>query len=209
MRKTQNKLTEYFQWACGVIIMRDGYRKAAWEQFVARDLHVTENLFVQWRTQSKRTIPEFMRENSATSKIMLDIGVARPLGGSLIKMDEEKWRLFCVAATSEWRELSDEQRAFVDKFSILAERRKVAARNKHATAPVSVLPYSGAAEPARLQTIETDLRAYPLWMLDKPCGRTSLREVLILLVSKYGDDIPQEVVVRLKPQIEALSRQGV
>jgi len=28
------------------------------------------------------------------------------------------------------------------------------------------------------------------------------------LETKYGADIPQEVVMRLKPQIEALSKQG-
>jgi len=207
MRRTNNKLTEYFQWACGVIIVRDGYRKAAWEQFVARDFLVSENVFVQWRTQAKRTIPEVMRESSAVCKIMRGLGLAGPIG-SMVRVDEVKWRDFCVDASSEYRELSDAQKAFADKFSIMAERKKASERNKHVVEPIKTpQDYRIVATPV-LKTIETDLRAYPAWMLDKPCGRTSLREVLSLLEAKYGEDIPQEVVTRLKPQIEALSRQG-
>ncbi len=211
MRRTNNKLTDYFQWACGVIIVRDGYRKAAWEQFVARDFLVSENLFVQWRTQSKRPIPEVMRDNSAAGKVMLDLGIAMHLG-CMAKVDEEKWRQFCVETTSKYLELSDEQAAFADKFSIKTERKEVLIRNRKVNAPVTAPQSSVISETpvaaSRVQTIETDIRAYPVWMLDKPCGRTSLREVLSLLEAKYGEDIPQEVVTRLKPQIEALSRQG-
>jgi hypothetical protein len=211
MRRTNNKLTDYFQWACGVIIMRDGYRKAAWEQFVARDFLVSENLFVQWRTQSKRPIPEVMRDNSAAGKVMIDLGIAKPMG-CIAKVDEEKWRQFCVETTSKCLELSHKQAAFADKFSIKTERRAALICNRNLKAPAmaqqsSVTSETPVAAP-RLQTIETDIRAYPVWMLDKPCGRTSLREVLSLLEAKYGEDIPQEVVMRLKPQIEALSRQG-
>ena len=211
MRRTNNKLTDYFQWACGVIIVRDGYRKAAWEQFVARDFLVSENLFVQWRTQSKRPIPEVMRDNSAAGKVMLDLGIAMHLG-CMAKVDEEKWRQFCVETTSKYLELSDAQAAFADKFSIKTERKEVLIRNRKVNAPVTAPQSSVISETpvaaSRVQTIETDIRAYPVWMLDKPCGRTSLREVLSLLEAKYGEDIPQEVVTRLKPQIEALSRQG-
>jgi hypothetical protein len=102
----------------------------------------------------------------------------------------------------------------------MAERKRVIERNRPVTVAVAVAvavavsdashdmqPVETVSAP-RLQTIETDLRAYPAWMLDKPCGRASLREVLSLLEIKYGADIPQEVVTRLKPQIEALSRQG-
>jgi len=209
MRK-ENKLTAYFQWACGAVVMRDGYKKAAWEQFVACDLLISENLFVQWRTQAKRAVPEFMREGSDTSKAMIRIGVARPMGGGIVKADEEKWRQFCVAAASERRELSESQKAFSDKFSVMAERKRVIERNRPVTVSTpdeAPLDMQTAAQP-RLQTIETDLRAYPGWMLDKPCGRTSLREVLRLLEAKYGADIPPEVATRLRPQIEALSREG-
>jgi hypothetical protein len=209
MRRTNNKLTEYFQWACGVVIVRDGYRKAAWEQFVARDFLVSENLFVQWRTQSKRPIPEVMRADSAGGKVMIDLDIARPLG-DMAKIDEEKWREFCVEVTSGYRELSDKQRAFADKFSIMAERKKARERNRPVivTTPDEAIQETQTVSAPRLQTIETDIRAYPVWMLDKPCGRASLREVLSLLEAKYGADIPQEIVTRLKPQIEALSRQG-
>jgi len=207
MSKPENKLTAYFQWACGSIIMRDGYKKAAWEQFVARDLLVSENLFVQWRTQAKRGIPELMRENSAVSKVMTAIGVAQPMG-SMVRMDEEKWREFCVKVAEEHRELSEGQKEFAKKFSITGERKKAVTRNKHVTAPIETAQDAKVVAAPRLPTIETDLRAYPGWMLDKPCGRTSLREVLSLLETKYGTAIPQEVVTRLKPQIEALSKQG-
>lgn len=192
---TQNKITDYFQWACGVIIVRDGYRKAAWEQFLAKDFLISENLFVQWRTQSRRVIPDVMRGNSAAGKIMTRLGIAA-IEGAMIRIDEEKWRAFCVEVTHERRALSEAQKAYAAQNSITAERNRQAGKSaKTAPAP-------------RLQTIETDVRAYPAWMLDKPCGRTSLREVLGILHTKFGDNIPRDVVLRLKPQIEALSKQG-
>jgi len=186
--------------------MREGYKKAAWEQFLAKNLLVSENLFVQWRTQAKRGITELMRENSAVSKVMIAIGVAQPMG-SMVRMDEEKWREFCVEVAEKHRELSDGQKEFARRFSITGERKRAVTHNKHITTPIETAQETTPVAAPRLQTIETDLRAYPAWMLDKPCGRTSLRKVLSLLETKYGTAIPQEVVVRLKPQIEALSKQ--